>query len=71
MLPSESESGEVLAQAIMIFFVVPDTGVEEILALANAELKKVAGGGLKESTVESYSILRVIEPMLEKPVTVT
>jgi hypothetical protein len=51
--------------------VVPETEVEEILALARAGLKIVAGGGLKDTTVESYSILSVMDPMLEKPVTVT
>jgi hypothetical protein len=71
MLPSERDNGVVLAHAIIIFLVVPETGVEDMLALAKAGLKKVAGGGLKDITVESYSILRVIEPMFEKPVTVT
>ena len=71
VLPSERERGVVLAHAIMIFFVVPETGVEEILALTRAGLKIVAGGELKDTTVESYSILSVIDPILENPVTVT
>jgi hypothetical protein len=71
VLPSGRFRPVVLDHAIINFFVVPDTGVELMLALLKAGLKIVAGGGLNEITVESYSILRVIEPIFEKLVTVT
>lgn len=70
ILPFARVTGVTLAHAIINFFVVPDTGVELILAPLIEGLKKVDGDGLNEITVESYSILRVIEPMLVKFVTV-
>jgi len=70
VLPLVRVRGVILAHAMTNFFVVPETGVELILALLNEGLKKVAGDGLNEITVESYSILRVIEPIFVKLVMV-
>lgn len=70
-LPSARVLGAKLNHATMIFLMVPETAELFTLPPARAELKKDAGGGLNETTVESYSILRVREPMFVKLVTVT
>jgi len=69
VLPSGSDWGVVLAQAIMIFLMVPETDTLFMLAPLNTGLNDDADW-LNETEVESYSILRVNDPIFVKLVTV-